>query len=311
MSLEDRVGLFRADIAASPDALTALLDRWQPIDLGGRRHVVAFGLGSSRFAALVAAAAARARGAKADAEYAGAGIGPPPAPDLVAVCISASGRTPEVVEVAERHRGRSLVVGVTNDTTSPLALAADLLVSLHAGAEAAGISSRTYRATLAALALLLGVADADRLRGLLPSLQAAIDEPTWHLAAADLLDGAPAIDVVAPASLLGAAEQAALMLREAPRLPAHAAETADWSHTHVYLALPGHRVLRLSGSHQDRDLDAILERRGGRAVDVPIHGSDDVERAILASVAVERLAVELWERVDAGEPPSGSDDKEP
>ena len=47
--------------------------------------------------------------------------------------------------------------------------------------------------------------------------------------------------------MLGLAEQAALMLREAPRLPAVAHETGDWLHTAVYLAFPGHRALMFSG----------------------------------------------------------------
>ena len=48
------------------------------------------------------------------------------------------------------------------------------------------------------------------------------------------------------------------MLREAPRLPAHAYETGDWLHTGVYLALPGHRVAAVPGlggrrrGHRDR-----------------------------------------------------------
>ena len=296
---EDRVELFRKDVAASSEALAALLDRWQPVDLAGRDRVAAFGLGSSRFAAQVVTAVARERGLVAWAEHAGPGVGPPPAQELVAVCVSASGGTPEVVEVAERHRGRSLLVAVTNVGTSRLAQAADVVVPLHAGREASGIAGRTYRATLASLGLLLGVADIDGLRTILPALDAVAVEAQWHLDAADALDGAPLIDVVAPAVLLGAAEQAALMLREAPRLPAHAVETADWSHTHVYLALPGHRVLRFPGSHDDAGLVRYVEQRGGHLVDVPAAGGDAIGRALVGSVAVERLAAALWSRTHA------------
>jgi fructoselysine-6-P-deglycase FrlB-like protein len=295
MSGPDRVELFRADIAASGAALASLLDAWSSVDLGGRRRIAAFGLGSSRFAAMVATSAARASGADAWAEYAGPSVGPPPADDLVAVCISASGGTREVLDVAERHRGRSLVVAVTDDPSSPLAERADIVLPLHAGVEAAGIACRTYRATLAVLGLLLGVTEVGTLRGLMD----ATDNVDTDAEAIEALDGAPLIDVVAPGPLLGAAEQAALMLREAPRLPAHAVETADWSHTHVYLALPGHRVLFLPGSHDDDGLRAIVERRGGRVLGLPVVDGAPLEQAIIASVHVERLAAELWARTDA------------
>ena len=51
----DRVDLFEADIAESPEALTRLLDAWQPVDLGADGRFVFTGLGSSRFAADVVA----------------------------------------------------------------------------------------------------------------------------------------------------------------------------------------------------------------------------------------------------------------
>lgn len=305
MSGEDRVAWFRDDVAASPDALAALLDAWRPVDLRGPRRVLLAGLGSSRYAALVVAAAARGTGRDVVAEYAGPAGGMPPADDLLTVCISASGGTSEVVDVAEAHRARSLVVAVTNAPGSRLARAADVVVPLHAGTETAGISCRTYRATLAVLALLLDVADVASLRAVVPALRAASEGTPWRRDAADLLDGAPAIDVVAPAALLGAAGQAALMLREAPRLPAHAVETADWAHTHVYLALPGHRVLRFSGSHGDAELEAIVTRRGGRVIGLPPlpQGTPEgtVERAIVDSIVVEHLAAELWARASAQE----------
>ena len=113
------------------------------------------GLGSSLFASMDAASALRAGGIPAWAEFASAD-GAPPADDLVLVAVSASGRTPETVEVARRHHGTSLVIGVTNVPGSPLADASDVVLPLLAGVEAAGISTLTYRATVVVLALLAG-----------------------------------------------------------------------------------------------------------------------------------------------------------
>ena len=80
--------------------------------------------------------------------------------------ISASGRTAEVMAAARRHRGQSLVVAVTNDPESALASEADHVLPLLAGSEASGIATRTFRATVAVLAMLgghsAGVAVRDR-----------------------------------------------------------------------------------------------------------------------------------------------------
>ena len=56
------------------------------------------------------------------------------------------------------------------------------------------------------------------------------------------------------------------MLREAPRLPAHAWETADWLHTAVYLAMPGHRAVLFPGSPADAEVIDTVRRRGGEVV---------------------------------------------
>ena len=302
----DRVAAFRDDIAESPQALARLLDGWQAPDLGGRRRFVFAGLGSSRYAALVVAGPVRRAGATAWVEYAGGGAPAAPADDLVAVCISASGRTPEVLASAERHAGRALVVAVTNQPDSALAGRADVVIPLDAGLEASGIAGRTFRATIAALGLLTGIASVEDLRPAVDGLAARPPDAVDTAAAADALDGAGSIDVLAPAGLIGVAEQAALMLREAPRLPARPYETADWLHTGVYLALPGHRVVLVPGSPADDEVVVTVERRAGTIVRLPEPDGrgGPLGAAIVASLAPERIAAELWERVRA-------DDKAP
>lgn len=300
MTAPDRVTQFEADIAASPDALARLLDRWSPVDLDHRSRFMFCGLGSSRYAALIVAAALRARGTAAWAEYASSATPAAPSADLVAVAISASGRTREVIDAAERHRGTSLVVAVTNDPGSRLASVADVVVPLEAGEETGGIACRTFRATIAALALLSGVAVPGALRPTIDDLGARFaTADAWRAPLADALDGAPSIDVLADASLLGLAEQAALMLREAPRLPARGYDTGDWLHTGVYLALPGHRALLFAGSTSDAEAVATIERRGGRVVQAAPTAGNPVVRAIAESIVAELVAAELWRRTDA------------
>ena len=299
---EDRVAAFEADIAASAAALDRLLGAWAgPVDLGAGPFVMT-GLGSSRFAASVVAAALRSAGRVAWDAHPAEVVAMPPVGELAVIAISASGRTAEVVGAAERHRGHGPVVAVTNAVENPLASVADVTMPLHAGDEASGIACRSFRATIATLALATGLRTPDDLA---PMVQAVDARLTWLATAlpsfADTLDGAPSIDVLADATAIGLADQAALMLREAPRLPAHAFETADWLHTGVYLALPGHRVLLFEGSPADDEVVATVERRGGAVVRIarPAGHEDPIGRAIVDSVVAERLAAALWRRATA------------
>lgn len=297
----DRVEQFRADIAASPDALASLLDGFVAPDLGGRRRFLFTGLGSSRFAAQLVAAQVQHHGGTAWVEAAGTSAATAPAEDLVLFAISASGRTREVVEAAAAHRGRSLVVAVTNDPASPLAATADAILPLLAGIEASGIAGRTFRATIAALALATGVVTTDSLRPAVDGLATRLaTADAWSPPIVEALDGAPAIDVLADAALTGLAEQAALMLREAPRLAARAFDTPDWLHTGVYLAWAGHRVLLYPSTRADDEVRATVARRGGAAVTVEGgREGDPVVRAIVDSVVAEVVGAALWARATA------------
>jgi fructoselysine-6-P-deglycase FrlB-like protein len=310
----DRPAQLLQDILDGPPALERLLAAYDAPGTPLARlapalaapHRLAFaGLGSSRYAALIAASDVRASGGSAWAEYASASAPTAPAQDLMFVAISASGRTKEVVEAARRHRGHSLVVAVTNDPGSPLAAEADHVLPLLAGSESAGIATRTFRATVAVLAMLVG-RTSDSLRPTIARLVRAIeDRDQWLPAMADAIDGSHAIDVLADARILGLAEQAALMLREAPRLPATAHDTGDWLHTAVYLALPGHRALLFPGALADPEVIATIERRGGTVLPMASSAADadPFRRAIVESVTAELLAAELWRRTKAEERP--------
>ena len=327
--MTDRPALLLQDILEAPAALQRLLDEYDrasgPLAAldGARsadRRILFTGLGSSRYAAFTAPPALRSAGIGAWVEFASSDA-TPPSDDLVVVAISASGGTTEVVETARRHRGTSLVIGVTNEPTSTLAREVDIVLPLFAGEERSGVANRTFRATLVVLALL-----ASRLTGTGPSterfrpavdgLGAAIDgRDEWLAATSDHLDGAPLIDVVGAAGDLGLVSQAALMLREGPRLPAQAHEAGDWLHTSIYLALPGHRVLLFRGAVYDERLVRIVAGRGGEtvvigdplaaaslAIPMPFEPpADPVSRALVSSVVAEILATELWDRAAATE----------
>ena len=310
--MTDRVDQLLADILVGPAALERLLAAYEAPDtplarampaLEAASRIAFTGLGSSRYAGSIAASDLRATGRSAWAEYASSGAPTAPGPDLALVAISASGRTAEVVAAARRHRGQSLVLAVTNDPGSELASVADHVLPLHAGAERAAIATRTFRATVAVMAMLVGRTPAS-LMPTVGRLATAIEgRDGWLPVQADAIDGASAIDVLADAPILGLAEQAALMLREAARLPATAHDTGDWLHTAVYLALPGHRALLFPGAAADAEVIATIERRGGVVIPMPGAGAqpDPFRRTIVESVTAELLATELWRRTSAEE----------
>jgi fructoselysine-6-P-deglycase FrlB-like protein len=323
----DRVAQLDADIAGGPRALADLLGLYgaspDPLAVvGGRPSRVAFvGLGSSRYAAESVAAMLRSRGMGAWTEYASSAARTEPGPDLTLVAVSASGRTRETVDVARRHRGRSRVIAVTNERGSALADAADHVLPLMAGREDSGVATRTFRATVVVLGLLGGrwldaAPTVASLGATVADLEAVMEaRGGWLEDAVALLEGAPAIDVLGDAADAALVQQAALMFREAPRLPAEAHDAGDWLHTAVYLAFPGHRAILYPGAATDEAVVGTIADRGGATIviggdpipgaalhiPIPAVGDDRIARTVVASVVAEYLAVELWRRTAAVE----------
>jgi glucosamine--fructose-6-phosphate aminotransferase (isomerizing) len=340
MSDGDRAARYRLDALGVPATLaayeTALTGLNGPLAglpsapgraLAGRAgRILLVGMGSSRFAALSAASFLRGRGLTVDVELASTSRPTPPAPGLTVVAISSSGTTPEVLAAVERHTGRSaLTVAVTNRTDSPLAAAAEAVVPLLAAAETGGVACRTYVASVASLLLL-----ADRSTtatpgtGLVPpavrlAVSAADDLvsrlPLWQVQAADLLDRAEQLHVLGDAARFGSAEQAALVLREGPRLAAVAFDAGDWLHVGLYTAVPGFRAILFSGTEYDAEVARIVAERGGELVAIgrPVdgaalgigHGAADrlPASALVETLVTDLIAAELWRRADATEHP--------
>jgi glucosamine--fructose-6-phosphate aminotransferase (isomerizing) len=81
------------------------------------------------------------------------------------VGVSQSGRSPDIVAVLEAaRRDGSLAVAITNEPESPLARAAEHVLPLGAGPERAVAATKTYTASLGALALLSAALEANAAR---------------------------------------------------------------------------------------------------------------------------------------------------
>jgi glucosamine--fructose-6-phosphate aminotransferase (isomerizing) len=303
---------FIDDVLDQPRVLAHTAGAEGPLEPLARRarRVVFLGMGSSRFAALDAAARLRAYGIDASAEIASTGLPQPPAPDTLVLAISASGGSAETVTAMRRHVGTSMVVGLTSRPQSVIGREADVCIEIAPDGPS-GVACASYRSTVAVLQLICGV-----ILGNLPSLEPAAmasaavmaSRHAWLPRAVDLLAGGP-VHVLAPAERMGSAEQSALMLREVPRIPAHACETGDWSHVDVYLTKrPGYRALLLPGSAYQAEVMEWAAKRGfpvvvaggslpGSALDIDLPGVDDpVVRPLVETHVAELVAAALWAR---------------
>jgi glucosamine--fructose-6-phosphate aminotransferase (isomerizing) len=304
--------LFQRDLEAKPAALRALADTldhpWQPMT---PKRVVMLGMGSSRYAAQVAARRLRAGGIDATAEYASAGDLPrfPPGETLT-VAISATGTSRETLDAVDHD-----FVALTNDPGSELARRATSVVEMHAGVEEGGVACRTFQHTqllLHALTEQLTGGDPTRTAELARRTAEATEDlldrrDRWLPAAVDLVRDSDGIFPIAPAERISSALQSALMFREGPRRAADGCETGDWAHVDVYLTKTlRYAAVFLPGSrYDDQALDWLHQRKStilGVGGEVPGAARtvrfrhDDLSgvRLMTETLVSELIAAALW-----------------
>jgi len=153
----DRVDAFVRDLESIPDVIDRALEPgWMADALATATsrqftRILLVGLGSSRFALMLAEDLFHRGFARFIAEPANPERLPPPDAEVLTTAISASGRTREAVEVAEASRGPGRVIAITRDKASPLAAAADAVAVLPVDAESSGVACTTFVATVVAL----------------------------------------------------------------------------------------------------------------------------------------------------------------
>jgi glucosamine--fructose-6-phosphate aminotransferase (isomerizing) len=173
------------------------------------------------------------------------------APRLARYCvmgISQSGASPDVTAViAEARRQGAITIAVTNHVDSKLAAAAEHLIDLRAGEEHSVPASKTYTATLMAIAMLSLAMDHDArfeaaLRAVPAAMRLALDaEPTAAVLAGALLGSR--LIVVGRGFNLSTAEELALKLVETSYLLARAWSAADFMHGPIAVVDGGFPVL--------------------------------------------------------------------
>jgi glucosamine--fructose-6-phosphate aminotransferase (isomerizing) len=188
--------------------------------------------------------------------------------------ISQSGRSPDLLLSARAARDAgALVVALVNDERSPLADIAEVVLPLRAGPEISVAATKSYLASLAAIARLTAVWAGDAtLLAALETLPAALSR-AWALdwtPVARSFASAPGAFVLGRGATLGVAQEAALKFKETCGLHAEAFSLAEVAHGPMELVEAGFPVLVLPpGDVGDDGLEDLLARfveRGARVL---------------------------------------------
>jgi len=211
----------------------------------------------------------------------------PPRLDRGAVlAISQSGRSPDIAAVlsAARSQGRP-AIAMTNDPASPLAEVADLVVPLLAGEERSVAATKTYLASLHAVAQLAAALDGDpdftkwfdRLPGL---VDAAAEELFGTRSRFDPLADASLLTVVGRGLQFPTVHETALKVRELSGIPAEAFSLPDLIHGPVAaLGQTGAMWLISTQGREQPDAAALAELSRDIGVSVVVSDRDELVRA--------------------------------
>jgi glucosamine--fructose-6-phosphate aminotransferase (isomerizing) len=272
------VSHFRTEIAEQVDVASRLLERGPDVamqigdrirDAAARGFVIA-ARGSSDNPALYAkylfGARNRALVALAAPSLFTHYARPPRLDGQCVIGISQSGESPDVVAVVEGARRQGCItLAITNATDSRLARAAELVLPMEAGPELSVPASKTYTASLLAMALISQAIDPD------PDFEAAL--ATVPAAIARTLERDDELSVMVP-SLLGpravvlgrgfnfaTAEEIALKLSETSYVLARAWSVADFEHGPIAIMEAGLPVLIVDGGGMvASDLESVRSR---------------------------------------------------
>ena len=158
-----------------------------------------------------------------------------------------------------------MTVAITNEPHSKLASAAELVVDLHAGPERSVPASKTYTASLLALALMSQAIDPEEafaaaLARVPSSMVGALKKEAALDDLVPALTGARAV-VLGRGFNFSTAEEVALKLTETSYMLARAWSVADFEHGPIAVVEPGFPVLLIGGGGSvETDLRGIAAR---------------------------------------------------
>ncbi|HUQ42214.1 MAG TPA: SIS domain-containing protein, partial [Candidatus Limnocylindrales bacterium] len=214
--------------------------------------------------------------------------------DGAVIGISQSGSSPDVAAVvaAAREEG-AYTLAITNFARSRLARAADETFLLRCGPERAIAATKTYTASLIALALLASATAQARdraglsLAGVVESVQEAVDSQDQAERLARRIGKSRVLIVLGRGYDYSAALEGALKIKELARIWAEPYSSADFEHGPLTLAERGTPVLffasRGATLGEAKRMAAALAKGGARAYAITNDErfADQVEDAVL------------------------------
>jgi glucosamine--fructose-6-phosphate aminotransferase (isomerizing) len=183
--------------------------------------------------------------------------------DALVVGISQSGQSPDIVEVVrEGRRQGALTLAITNEEASPLAAAAELVLTLEAGTERAVAATKTYTAQLMVLAMLSAAwrgdgaawAELEALPGL---LEATLEANEGTARIAEGLREQSRLVVLGRGYNLSTAFEITLKVKETSGVMAHGYSSADFLHGPKAILDRTLPVMVVSPVRTFGDLDAV------------------------------------------------------
>lgn len=195
------------------------------------------------------------------------------------IIVSQSGRSPDLLLSAEAARqAGALVIALVNDTGSPLAASADVVVPLGAGPERSVAATKSYIAALSAFVHLVSEWQGDAALvdavAQLPAVLAAAWGADWSAAVTALAE-ASNLYVLGRGLTLGVAQEAALKFKETCGVHAEAFSIAEVAHGPAALVGPAFPVLIFPPlDHAVAGLEAVLGTFAARGVPMLAAGGD-------------------------------------
>ncbi len=210
--------------------------------------------------------------------------------DTVLIALSQSGKSPDIVTALEAAKqAGAFTIALVNVTDSPLARLADEVLPLHAGSERSVAATKSYLATVAGIAALVAAwSDDAALTAALADLPALLSR-AWDLdwsAGAAKLASARDLYVIGRGVGFGAAQEAALKLKETCSLHAEAFSAAEVRHGPMALAQNGFPALVLSQDDETRTgVKELVDALADSGADILLSGFDDARATNLPWLA--------------------------
>jgi glutamine---fructose-6-phosphate transaminase (isomerizing) len=202
------------------------------------------------------------------------------------ILVSQSGRSPDLLLSADAAtKAGALVIAMVNDTESPLAAMADIVIPLQAGPETSVAATKSYIAALAAFAQLVSVwkgdaALASAVAQLPDSLHSAW-QADWS-AGVDMLADSKSLFVLGRGLTLGVAQEAALKFKETCGIHGEAFSIAEVAHGPMALVGPEFPVLVFPPLDKAAaGLDAIVSAFADRGAPIVMAGGTHPDALVL------------------------------